>query len=75
MRIMKITSISIKKKTARPFRKGCSFDIGRTNKWVRTIHIHAKLKMYRSDKFNIKTSSTYKELADSAKKIKNMTLK
>ena len=56
------------KGTAGPFRQGYSTDTARTNEWVNTVHIHAKLRMAMRNKINIKTSSTHKELTDRAKK-------
>ena len=56
------------KGTAGPFRQGYSTNIASTNKWVNTIHIHAKLRMAMRDKVNIKTPSTHKELTDGPKK-------
>ena len=41
----------------------CSTNIESTNKKVRNIHIHAKLRMAVRDKGNIKAASTHKELA------------
>ena len=53
--------------TAATFRQGYSTNTSTTNKWVNTIHIHAKIRMAMHDRINTKTSSTHKELTDSAK--------
>ena len=77
MKIMNIMSISRKKqkkRTVRPFRQGCSTIIATTNKSVSATHIHLKVRMSKCDKFNIKVSSTHKELADGAKKKKKESL-
>ena len=54
---------------AGPFRLGFSSDLSITNKWIKNIHIHAKLRIAMRDKLNIKVSSTYKEVTDSGKKM------
>lgn len=46
------------KVTADPFTQVHSVNITATNRWVSTIHIHAKLIMAIHDKINIKTTST-----------------
>ena len=51
-----------------PFRMGFSTSLTISNKWVRNIHIHAKLRMAMREKLNIKVSSTHKEVTDSGKK-------
>lgn len=51
-----------------PFRLGFSTDLCKTNKWVKNIHIHAKLRMALREKVNLKVSSTHKEITDSGKK-------
>ena len=33
--------------------KGCNFNIVTTNKWVKTLHIHAKLGMAICNKYHI----------------------
>eukprot|EP00112_Aurelia_sp_Birch-Aquarium-sp1_P004164 Seg1472.14 transcript_id=Seg1472.14/GoldUCD/mRNA.D3Y31 product="hypothetical protein" protein_id=Seg1472.14/GoldUCD/D3Y31 len=55
------------KGTAGPFQSGYSTNIGITNKWIQTMHIHAKLRKAMREKLRIKTSSTHKELTDSGK--------
>ena len=55
------------KGTAGPFRSGYSTNIDITNKWIQTMHIHAKLRTAMREKLRIKTSSTHKELTDSGK--------
>ena len=55
------------KGTASPFRSGYSTNVDTTNKWVKTVHIHAKLRLAMRDKLNIKTTSTHKELTDNGK--------
>eukprot|EP00795_Rhopilema_esculentum_P015673 gene15673-6963_t len=55
------------KRTAGPFSSGYSTNIDTTNKWVKTVHIHAKLRLAMRDKLNINTTSTHKELTDSRK--------
>ena len=55
------------KGTAGPFRSGYSTNVDTTNKWVKTVHIHAKLWLAMRDKLNIKTTSMHKELTDSGK--------
>ena len=57
------------KVNAGPFRLGFSTDLNVTNKWIKNIHIHAKLRMAMRDKLNIKVSSTHKEVTDSGKKM------
>ena len=54
---------------AGPFRLGFITDLSITNKWVKNIDIHAKLRMAMRDKLNIKVSSTHKEVTDSGKKM------
>ena len=56
------------KGTAGPFRSGYSTDIQATNTWVKTTHIHAKLRVAFREKLHLKTSSVHKELTDSGKK-------
>lgn len=55
------------KGNARPFPTGISTDIGVTNKWVKNIYIHAKLKLIIRGNLRLKVSPTHKEVRDSAK--------
>ena len=57
------------KVNAGPFRLGFSTSLTMTNKWVRNIHLHAKMRTAMRDKLNIKLSSTHKEVTDSGKKL------
>ena len=50
------------KGTAVPFRAGFSTNIGAVNNWVKTIHIHSKLKNSFRNLLHVKTSSKHKEL-------------
>ena len=59
------------KGTAGPFRSGYSTDIQATNTWVKTAHIHAKLRVAFRDKLRFKTSSVHKELTESGMKRHN----
>ena len=47
---------------------GFSTNITTTNKWVKNIHIHAKLRTFMRERLNMKVSSTHKEVTDSGKK-------
>ena len=57
------------KDTAGPFRAGFSTDISAVNTWVRTIHVHCKLREKFRDMVAIKTSSKHKELSPGRKKM------
>ena len=56
------------KGTAGPFRAGFSTDINAVNNWVRTIHIHCKLREQFREILHMKTSSKHKELTIGARK-------
>ena len=57
------------KDTAGPFRAGFSNDISAVNTWVRTIHVHCKLREKFRNMVAFKTSSKHKELCNGSKKI------
>ena len=50
------------KGTAGPFRAGFSTNIGTVSNWVKTIHIHSKLKDFFRNLLHVKSSSKHKEL-------------
>ena len=52
-----------------PFRCGYSTNLDTVNRWVKTIHIHSKLKDEFRKVLRIKTSSKHKELTAGGKKI------
>ena len=50
------------KGTAGPFRSGYSTDLRALNRWIKTSHIHSKLRVAVKKEFRLYTSSTHKEL-------------
>ena len=50
------------KGTAGPFRSGYSADVKTVNTWIRTSHIHCKMRSEMKRIFRIQTSSTQKEM-------------
>ena len=48
------------KGTAGPFRSGFSTDLRALNRWIKTSHIHSKLRVAVKKKFRLYTSSTHK---------------
>ena len=57
------------KGTGGPFRAGFSTNIEAVNKWVRTIHIHAKLRKMVRTTLHIKSSSKHKEVTNRGRKL------
>ena len=56
------------KGTAVPFRSGYSTDIDAVNRWVKTSHIHTRLRKAVKKNFRLFTSSVHKEMTPSNKK-------
>ena len=50
------------KGTAGPFRSGYSTDQQALNRWIKTSHIHSKVRVAVKMKFSLYTFSTHKEL-------------
>ena len=55
------------KGTSGPFRAGYSRNTDAVNRWVKTIHVHSKLKEEFKNLLHIKTSSKHKELTTGGK--------
>ena len=55
------------KGTSGPFRAGYSRDTGAVNRWVKTIHIHSKLKEDFKNLLYLQTSSKHKEMTTGSK--------
>ena len=49
------------KRQAGPHRTGVSMDIEQVNRWIKTSHIYAKLRLEVSKKISMATSSVHKE--------------
>ena len=56
------------KGTAGPFRSGYSTDIHAVNRWIKTSHIHAKLRKTIKKHFRLFTSSVHEEMTPRNKK-------
>ena len=54
------------KRQAGPHRTGLSMDIDQTNRWIKTVHIYAKLRMEVTQKIGSATSAVHKETTPSA---------
>ena len=50
------------KGTAGPFKSGYSMNIKAANRWIKTGHLHSKLRKIVKDKFRLVTSSSHKEM-------------
>ena len=46
-----------------------SLDVNAPNKWKKTVHIYAKLRMELANKIKLSTSSVHKETTPSCKKL------
>jgi hypothetical protein len=57
------------KGTAGPFRSGYSADITTVNTWVKTSHIHARVRTEFKKNINLCTSAVHKESTASAKEL------
>ena len=57
------------KGAAGPFRSGYSTNIETVNTWVKTAHIHAKLRTALKQKIDLTTSTVHKEVTEGGKKL------